>query len=272
MGKLLVINWLADYDFMLRACLAGMGISLVAGPMGSLMIWRRMACFGDALAHSTLLGVSIALLISINIYFSLFSLCLLVAIMLVGLSKRHYLAYDTILGILSHTLLALGLIVATQLKEIRVDLLGYLYGDILSVTWQDIYWVFGISIMSLMSLIKLWHQLLSITIHEELAIVEGVAVVRVKWAYVIIMSMIFAIAMKLIGALLIIALFVIPPSIARSFATTPAQMAIGGSLFSMLSVFIGLWASLHWDWPAGPAIAVSATFMFMLSLFIKRLL
>lgn len=267
---LLWFPWLQDYDFMLRACLAGISISIVAGPLGSLMIWRRLAYFGDTLAHSTLLGLSIALLLNFNIYLGLMLICLLVAVVLASFSKTTWLASDTILSILSHTTLALGLITITSLPEVRVDLLSYLYGDILAVNSQDLYWVFIVVAAVFIALYKLWSALLAVTIHEDLARINGLAVEPIKWSFVIMMALIFAIAMKIIGVLLLTALFVIPPSAARRFAVNPEGMAILGSLFGALAIVIGLLASLHWDFPAGPSIVISAAMLFMLSLFKRK--
>lgn len=252
-------------DFIARALLAGIGIALVAGPLGSLIVWRRMANFGDTLAHSTLLGVCLALLLSINLYIGLIGVCVLVACALAGLSSQKHLANDTILGILAYTTLALGLIVATFLQGVRVDLLGYLYGDILAVNETDLAWIYGLDILVLLVLTKLWRSLLSMTVHEDLARVEGVSIAKVKWTLMIMMALVFAIAMKLIGILLITALLIIPASGARQFAKTPEQMAILASILGMIAVLAGILVSVYWDWPTGPAIVVMSAVIFVVS-------
>ncbi len=256
-------------DFIGRALLAGWGVALIAGPLGSIIVWRRLAYFGDTLAHSTLLGVCFAFLLNINLYIGLMIICLLVALGLIILSRTVTLAYDTILGILSHSSLALGLILATSIKGMRLDLLGYLYGDILAIQTQEIFWIYGINILAFLILCRLWRSILSITVHEELAFVEGVNVQKTKFILMLLIAFVFAIAMKLVGALLITALVIIPASTARQFASSPETMAVFASLYGVIAVSLGLWASMLWDWPAGPAIVIMAAAVFFLSLILK---
>ena len=143
-------------DFMMRAMIAGSGIALVAGPLGSIIVWRRMANFGDALAHSTLLGLCFSLLFNIHIYIGVTSVCILVAALLAMLARERQLANDTLLSILAYTTLAVGLIVATALEGIRIDLLGYLYGDILAVNNSDLIWIYCVAVFALLILFKIW--------------------------------------------------------------------------------------------------------------------
>jgi len=253
-------------DFVTRAMIGGVGVALVAGPLGSIIIWRRMSNFGDTLAHSTLLGVCFALLLNIDLYIGLIGISVVVASFLAFLSQQRLIASDALLAMISHSTLALGLILATVLPGVRIDLLGYLYGDILSINETDLIWIYAANILALFVLAKLWRSILSLTINEDLAAVEGVPVVRIKWILMIVMAIVFAIAMKLVGVLLITALLIIPASGARQFSKTPEQMAVFASILGMLSVVCGIFASNYWDWPTGPAIVVSATLIFIVSL------
>ncbi len=262
--------WLLGLDFITRAILAGLGIAILAGPLGSLIVWRRMAYFGDTLAHSTLLGLSLALLLNINIYIGLITVSLIVAALLAGLNRQKWLASDAILGILSHTTLAIGLIAATSINGVRVDLLSYLYGDILAVDLQDIAYIFAVVIIVLGLVACLWRWLLSATIHSDLARVEGVPVEFTNWAFIIMLALVFAVAIKLVGVLLITALLVIPASTARRFARTPEAMVLVASMIGCIAVLIGFWASLTWDWPTGPAIVATTSALFVLSLCTRR--
>ncbi len=254
-------------DFIARAVIAGMGIALVAGPLGSIIVWRRMANFGDALAHSTLLGLCFALLFKIHIYIGLTSVCILVACFLMLFSRQQRLANDTILCMLAYAALAIGLILATVLKGVRIDLLGYLYGDILSVNNTDLIWIYSVNAIVFLSFLKIWRPILSMTVHEDLAKVEGVPVFAMQWILVVIMAVVFSVAMKLVGILLITALLIIPASAARQISNTPEKMAIIASIIGMISVLGGIQISFNWDWPAGPAIVVVAMFLFVASAF-----
>ena len=252
-------------NFLIKSTIAGVGIALIAGPLGSIIVWRRMANFGDALAHSTLLGLCFALLLNIHVYIGLTSGCIAVACLLTLLARQQHLANDTILCMLAYTTLAVGLILATLLQDVRIDLLGYLYGDILAVSNIDLIWIYSVDAIAFLILIKSWRQILSITVHEDLAKVEGISVSKFKWIVIILMAIVFAVSMKLVGILLITALLVIPASSARQIAKTPEQMAAYASLIGAMAVCLGIVISYYWDWPAGPAIVVVSMVIFIIT-------
>ncbi|MCH2396444.1 iron chelate uptake ABC transporter family permease subunit [Oceanibaculum sp.] len=258
-------------EFFLRALLGGLGVAALAGPLGSFIVWRRMAFFGDTLAHSALLGVALGFVLGIDLTLGIFASCIAIALLLPVWQRQQKLPGDTLLGILSHTALSLGLVTIAFLSTLRVDLLGYLFGDILAVGWRDVAMIYagGAVVMGLM--VWLWRPLLSMTVHEEMARVEGVPVERVKLGFVLLLAITVAIAMKIIGMLLITSLLIIPAAAARSFARTPERMALYASLTGMLAVVLGLTASLRFDLPTGPAIVVAAASLFVLSLLIPAI-
>lgn len=260
----IILNFLT-FDFIQRALLGGIGIALIAGPLGSVIVWRRMANFGDALGHSMLLGVVLALLFDLNLYFGLFAITLFFAASIASLSYQKQIAPDALLSMLAQTALALGLILATTLKGVRIDLLEYIYGDILAVGNIDLLWIYGIVLVSGALLFWIWRPLLSITIHQDLAYVEGTQVMIVHWLFIIILAMVFAVAMKLVGVLLITALLIIPAAAARRLSKTPEQMAVFASVIGILSVIAGVEASKYADWPTGPAIVVASFIFFLIT-------
>jgi zinc transport system permease protein len=251
-------------DFLLRALLGGMGVALVAGPLGSFIVWRRMAYFGDTLAHASLLGVALGILLGLNEGLAVIGVCLSLALLLVALERQRRLASDTLLGILAHTSLSLGIVALAFLETVRVDLVGYLFGDILAVTAQDLYWIWGGGLLVLVTLAGLWRALLAMTVHEELARVEGVPVLLVRLIFMLLIAVVVAVAMKVVGILLITSLLIIPAAAARRFARTPEIMAGLASTLGCGAVALGLWASLRWDTPAGPSIVVAAAVLFVL--------
>jgi len=253
-------------EVLLYALLAGLGVAAITGPLGAFIVWRRMAYFGDTLAHSSLLGVALALLLSISPTLSVIATCLVLALILVMLQQQKGLASDTLLGILSHTSLAVSLVAMAFMPDIKVDLLSLLFGDLLTVTGKDVVIIYAISLFAILLLLKLWKPLLAITIHEELAKVEGIPVTAVRTAFMLIIALVIAIAMKVVGVLLITALLVIPAATARRFANTPEQMAIFASLIGCSAVIIGLSCSWYLDTPVGPSIVLSAGILFLLSL------
>ncbi|MCB1877748.1 MAG: metal ABC transporter permease, partial [Chromatiales bacterium] len=232
--------------------------------------WRRMAYFGGALSHSALLGVALGVMLSINLTLAILVFCLLLAALLVLLEHQRLLANDTLLGILAHATLALGLVAVAFMENTRVDLMAYLFGDILAVDRDDLILIWVLSLGSLIGLGLLWRPLLAITVNEELAAVEGISVGRVKLVFVLLIAAVIAVGMKIVGILLIISLLIIPPAAARRLSNTPEQMALGASLVGVISVLLGLYGSLQWDLPSGPAIVVAATLLFSVSLLLPR--
>jgi zinc transport system permease protein len=257
-------------DFIWRALLGGLGLAAVAGPLGSFVVWRRMAFFGDALAHSALLGIALGFLFRVNLTAGVVGVCVLLALLLTVLQGRTRLAGDTILGIFAHSSLAFGLVVVSFMDRLRVDLISFLFGDILAVTPLDLAWIYGAGIVVLGVLAWLWRPLLNLTVHEDLARVEGVPADRVRLAFVLLMAIVVAIAMKIVGVLLITALLIIPAAAARNFARSPEQMAVLAALAGALAVTAGLAASLVLDTPSGPSIVAASAILFALSLAGRR--
>lgn len=257
-------------DFLLNALLAGLALALVAGPLGSFVVWRRMAYFGDTLAHAALLGVAVGLLLDVSPTLAVTVGCVLLAVLLVTLQQRQPLAADTLLGILAPSTLSLGLVVLSFNREVRIDLLGYLFGDLLAVGPSDLLWIVAGSALVLACLLALWRQLLAVTVHEELAQVEGLPVAGLRLALVLLIALVIAVAMKIVGVLLITSLLIIPAAAAQRHSRTPEQMAIGASLLGMLAVAGGLSLSWFEDTPAGPSIVVCAAGLFLLSLALPR--
>jgi len=257
-------------DFLLYALLAGISVALVAGPLGSFAVWRRMAYFGDTLAHSALLGITFGLLLGINLNLAVAVGCLLLALILVAMQNNRFLATDTLLGILSHSTLALGLVCVSLFSNTRIDLLAYLFGDILSVNKLDLITMWLISLVVIGALVWLWRPLLAITVHEELAQVEGIPVNKVRTALMLLMALVIAIAMKVVGVLLITALLIIPAAASRRLTHTPEAMAVVASILGATAVSLGLGASYLWDSPAGPSIVLAATILFIMTLTKKQ--
>jgi len=252
-------------DFILRALFGGLGVALVAGPFGSFVVWRRLAYFGDTLAHAALLGVACALLFDLAPTLGVLLVCLTLALLLFLLQKKRRLAGDTLLGILSHSALALGLVVLSRMETVRVDLMGYLFGDILAISRADLGWIYGGGAVALAGLFLLWRPLLAITADEDLARVEGVRVDLVQASYLLLMALVVAIMMKIVGLILVTALFIIPAAAARQLARTPEGMALLAALVGILAVGGGIGSSLAWDTPAGPSVVLAATLLFILA-------
>ncbi|MEM7290483.1 MAG: metal ABC transporter permease [Pseudomonadota bacterium] len=252
-------------DFFTRALLAGVGVALVAGPLGCFIIWRRLAYFGDTLSHAALLGIAIALLLEINITAAVFAVSVCVSLALLLLQRRATLSSDALLGLLSHSALAVGLVVLAFMTWVRVDLMGFLFGDILAVTPLDLAFVWGGGIAVLAVLMLIWRSLFAGTVNVELARAEGMRPDRANFVFMLLMAAVIAISMKIVGVLLITAMLIIPAAAARRFASGPEQMAVLAAVIGIAAVFGGLFGSLEWDTPAGPSIVVASTALFIFS-------
>lgn len=253
-------------DFFTRALIAGVGVALVAGPLGCFIVWRRLAYFGDTLSHAALLGVALALLFEINITFAVFLVSACVSGALLLLQRRPMLSSDALLGLLAHSTLALGLVVLAFMAWVRIDLMGFLFGDILAVSKLDIVtiWLGGAVCLAILAII--WKPLFAATVNDELAAAEGMHPGRANLVFMLLMAAVIAIAMKIVGVLLITALLIIPAATARRFASGPEQMAVLAALLGVVAVIGGLFGSLEWDTPTGPSIVVASLVLFTLSL------
>lgn len=253
-------------DFLIRAIIAGIGVALIAGPLGCFVVWRKLAYYGDTLSHAALLGVALGVLMQINLTLSVFAVAVAVSVGLLGLQRRADMSSDALLGLMSHGALALGLVVLSLISGLRVDLLAFLFGDILAVTNDDLLIIYVGAAIVLVALAFLWRRLFAATVDHELAMAEGLKPERVNFYFMILMAAAIAIAMKVVGALLITALLIIPAATARRFANGPEAMALVSVLVGIIAVIAGLIGSLRLDTPAGPSIVVAALLLFIISL------
>ncbi len=256
-------------DFFTRAVIAGIGVALAAAPLGCFIVWRRMAYFGDTMAHSALLGVAIGFALGIDFTLGVVAVTATVALVLLGLERTPGLSSDTMLGILAHSTLSIGLIAISLMASLRIDLMGYLFGDILAVTRSDLLWIYVSGIGIVVVLAVIWRPLLAVTVHEDLARAEGVPSLAVRLVFMMLIAVIIAFAMKIVGILLITSLLIIPAATARRRARSPEQMAVMAALIGAIAVVGGLFASLRLDTPSGPSIVVVAVAMFVLSLTLR---
>ncbi|ASA54949.1 zinc ABC transporter permease subunit ZnuB [Vibrio gazogenes] len=257
-------------EIILPAILAGIGIALIAGPLGSFVVWRKMAYFGDTLAHASLMGLAFGFLLDINLNLALLVCCLAIAAILVVLQRQKFIATDTLLGILAHSSLSVGLIAVSFLNDVRIDLMSYLFGDLLAVTPSDLYFIWGGVLVIATLLYFIWRPLLSSTVNEELASVEGTNTDLMQLLLMLMVGLVIAVGMKFVGALIITSLLIIPAAGARRLSTTPEQMAMIASAIGMIAVLSGLYLSWEFDTPAGPSVVISASCLFILSHLVKN--
>lgn len=248
---------------MVRATLAGIGVALAAAPLGCFVVWRRMAYFGDATAHAAILGVALSLALEISIFPGALAVALLMAFAVTALAGRGY-AMDTLLGVLAHSALAFGLVAVSFLSGIRIDLMAYLFGDILAVSRTDLFVIWGGAALVVALIAWRWSALLASTLSEELAYAGGLDPKREQLILTLSLAITVAVAIKVVGILLIAALLIIPAAAARGLSRTPEAMALIAAAIGMVSAVGGLQSAYYFDTPAGPSIVCVAAILFAL--------
>ena len=256
---------------MMRALLAGLAVAVATGPLGCFVVWRRMAYFGDATAHAAILGVALALAFQMSIFVGTMLIALVMAMIVSTLAGRGW-AMDTTLGVLAHSALALGLVAVSFLPTVRVDLSAFLFGDILAVSRADVGVIAGGAALVVGLMVWRWSALLTATVSEDLAHAAGLNPARERLVLTLALAIVVAVALKVVGALLIAAMLIIPAAAARNFARSPEAMAAWAMAIGAMAVWGGLQASLAWDTPAGPSIVSVAAVAFALSLSLGGLL
>lgn len=251
-------------DFLVRATLAGLGVAIAAAPLGCFVVWRRMAYFGDATAHAAILGVALSLALSVSIFAGALIVSMLMALTVTVFSGRGY-AMDTLLGVLAHSALAFGLVAVSFLSGIRIDLMAYLFGDILAVSRSDLLVIWGGALLVVALMYWRWSALLTSTLNKDLAYASGIDPEREQLVLTLSLAIVVAVAIKVVGVLLIAALLIIPAAAARPLSSTPERMVFAAAGIGCLASVLGLRAALILDTPAGPSIVCIAALIFALS-------
>lgn len=254
------------FEILFPAWIAGLLLALITAPLGAFVVWRKMAYFGDTLSHSALLGVALGIFLELDPYLAVIAMTVLLALALVWVEQHSGHSVDTILGIIAHSSLSLGVLTISLLDNVRVDLMSYLFGDLLAITFNDVYFIAAGVVLVGLLLSYYWKKLLSATISPELAEIEGLNVARLRLILMLLTALTIALSMKFVGALIITAMLIIPAATARRFARSPEQMVFYAILTSALAVSGGLLLSAWKDTPAGPSVVICAGLLFLSSL------
>ena len=259
------------YDFFVHALLAGIMLAFATAPLGCFVVWRKMAYYGDALAHSALLGVVMGLLWQVPLILAIAPIAIAIALILGFASEKSRLSSDTLLGIIAHGGLALGVTVMALTPDLQVDLMAYLFGDILAVTRDDLILIYLLATVVLATLWLRWRALILITLNEDMAKVQGVNVRQSRILLMLLIALTVAISIKLVGLLLITSLLILPAAIARFFSSTPPKMAMMAVIFALIMVTGGLSVSFQLDTPSGPTIVlIGVVLLIIVSLFKRK--
>ncbi len=252
--------------FALRALAAGVGLAVVAAPLGCLVIWRRMAYVGETLAQASLLGVALGLALHVDMTIAVVIAALAAALVIVAFGQQKLIALDSVLGLMHHGLLALGVVAVALIKGPSVDLMSFLFGDIFAVSVRDLWWIYGGGALVLAATAVLWTPLVRLSLHEDLATAEGIDPRVSRLLFNVLLAVLIAVAMKIVGILLVMAFLIVPAVAARPFATTPAMMAVLAALIGTAGVVAGVVMSLGTDAPGGASIVLAMCAIALLSM------
>jgi zinc transport system permease protein len=246
--------------------MAGLGLAVVAAPLGCFVVWQRLAYFGETTAQASLLGVALALALQLDLTLGVLVVAVVVAFLLLWFTRQDVVAVDSVLGLLHHAALAAGVIATSMIEGPPVDLMGFLFGDVFAVTLWDIAWIMGGGAVVLAVVAWLWQPLLRLAVHEELAAAEGIDRERVRMVFTVLLAVTIAVAMKIVGILLVMAFLVVPAVAARPLTGSPERMVVLTAAIAAASVVAGLLLSATVDSPGGPSVVLVMSLVAGLSL------
>ncbi|MCF8999627.1 zinc ABC transporter permease subunit ZnuB [Acinetobacter nectaris] len=253
-----MMEWL---QLLLPAWAMGFLLIFLTAPLGCLMLWRRMSFFADTMAHGTLLGVAIAGIFQLPLWIGVSLLAfLLVALLWVLHDKR--LPNDALLALCSATLLCSGLLLIQQLPALRPELLSYLFGDLLTISWSELP-LFGLIILIAITILRFfWTAQIQIAIDPDIAVSEGISANKQRLVFMVLLAIFTVLALRAVGSLLMGALLVIPPLTARLIAHSPKQMVILAFILGQIALAIGLWSSALLNIATGLSIVLTMSLLF----------
>jgi len=257
-------------DFIYRAIIASIGVSLIAGSLGCFVIWKRLSYFSDSISHSALLGVALGLATGLGINLGLVIVGGLFAVLIVVLQQKEFWSSDAVLGIFSHLSLSLGIVVLGIIGNQNTDYFAYLFGDILSITSKDLYWIFSVLIVVVTILVFNWKKLLLLTLNEELAKAEGINKLFYDLLFMFLIALAVSVSVQIVGVLLITSLLIIPPAISRVISNSPVTMILASMIVSIFSVLLGLYLSIDFDLATGPTIVITLGALFFIAQFLPK--
>ncbi len=259
-------------DFLIHALLASLGVALLAGPIGCLMIFKRVACLGDTLAHGAIFGVSLGLLTGIDPTITLAGVTIAWVTMLWYLNKDQTVSTDTAMAFLTHSALAVSIVLFAFVPLGAPNLMEAFIGNILTVGRADLWLIFGMDIVFGVLIALFWKKWILIAVHPDLAAASHIRVQSLRILFLMMVGLFIAFSIKMMGALLVPAFLIIPALAARSFAKTPEQMAFMATGIAILSAVTGLFASDKWDTPTGPMMVCAALGIYAILSVFKQML
>jgi ABC-type Mn2+/Zn2+ transport system permease subunit len=254
-----------SYAFMQRALAAGLLVGAITSLLGVFVVIRRSAFFGDAVAHASLAGVAIGVLAGLPPLPLAAAVAVGIGLSLHRLERVSRLSLDTILGFVLPFFMAIGVIVLSLTPGYQPELLSYLFGSILAVSWNGLATIAIISVAVAVALAVVGRRLIFATFDADGAQVAGIEVGRLLALYHVMLALIVVASISIVGIVLVNALLVIPAATAKLRARSLAEMFVIAPVLGTGSVLMGLLGSYWLDMPSGPAIVVVAGILFLVA-------
>jgi zinc transport system permease protein len=253
------------FEFMRNALLAGILVSVACGVIGSLVVVNRIVFISGGIAHAAYGGIGLAFYLGLPPTFGAAAFSVIVAITMgiVSLKGRH--RADTIIGVMWALGMALGIILIDVTPGYNVDLMSYLFGSILSVPSNDIWFMLGLDILMLVFVLAFYRALIAMSYDEEFAFVVGIAVKALYFTMLMLIALSVVMIIRVVGLILVIALLTIPPFVAEKYTNSLGKMMILAALLGVIFNMTGLWLSFQYNLTSGATIILVAGLAFFLS-------
>ncbi len=255
-----------SFAFMQRAFLAAGLAAVVCAVVGTFVVLKGMAFMGDAVAHSSLAGMSVAYFLGGSVFWGALGWAIPASLAITVVSRRANLRLDTSIGIIFASGFAVGIILMSRVDSYTADLFGLLFGNVLGVSWGEVAFIGAITGLVLIVVMAFYKEMLFTTYDATMSAASGVPVRLVQYLLPVLVGITTVASLKAVGIVLVLALLVTPAATATLLARRiPGIMAYSVAI-ALIATVAGLYLSFHADWPAGPSIVVVATGMFLAAL------
>ena len=255
-----------EFGFMQRAFLAAGLAAIVCAVVGTFVVLRGMAFMGDAVAHSSLAGMSVAYIFGGSIFWGAMAWAVPASLVMTGISRRANLRLDTTIGIIFASGFAIGIILMSRVSNYTADLFGLLFGNVLGVSWNEVALIGGIAGAVLLLVFAFYKELLYTSYDATMSAASGIPVRFIQYLLPVLVGVTTVVSLKAVGIILVLALLVTPPATGFLLARRLPGIVAYSLGTAVVATVIGLYVSYHADLPSGPSIVVVATGLFLLAL------
>lgn len=263
---------LLQLEFMQRAFIAGIVLAPLLAVLGSFVTLRKMSFFADGIAHASLLGVALSILVGIAPFGGALIIGVVFGILIFLLERYTTVKSDAVIGIIFTTGLALGIILISMQPGYQPDLISFLFGNILAITWSNVWMIVILSSLILSTVFCLFKKLTLTSLSEELAWTSGISTARVNLLFYVLLSVAVVLGVKLLGIILVSALIITPAVTAKMVTRSFHSYVSWSVIFSLMAFVGGLLASYYLDLPSGASIVIMATSIFVVTLCSSKVL